>query len=90
MAGNVPDLSNALSIFGVVLSPIVERALVEVLSAYVDALLGQQLVDVIGQPGTHCSIPQIEQSVFDSRLLGLRTLDEPSFGRGEAYCLLWM
>ena len=62
VAGDVLDLGDALAVRGVVGAPEAERVHVEVLAVEVDALLVDQLVDVLGEPFPGLRIAEVQQS----------------------------
>jgi len=59
---HVVNLGDALPVRGVVLAPEPERLDVEVLPVDVDAVVGEELVDVIDQPIPGVAVPQVQEA----------------------------
>ncbi len=62
VAADVVVLGDPLAVLGVVLPPQVQRVDVEVLAVEVDALRGDELVDVVGQPLAGLGVAEVEQA----------------------------
>ena len=62
VAGDMVVLCDALAVLGVVLLPEAQRVDVEVLAVQVDALLGDEPIDVLGQPLADFGVAQVEQA----------------------------
>ena len=66
VAADVLVLRDALAVFGVGRAPEAQRVDVEVLAIEVDALLGQELVDVFGEPLSAAGSPRFSRRMPSS------------------------